>query len=181
LNILLELKKYGKDRQTVFDHFAMHPEQLVSPTTLRETGPEIAEFEAMVASFEVAHSLAELHLIVDVSSDLDELFTNAPDLADPQRIEDTIKAYERHSPKQVLIYKEKIARLRAVVLTPEDAKIYEMRMAAREALKPITEKLEALKKKKDISFEQLEKLKAEYRRLTRAIGGINNHKVDHDR
>ena len=33
---------------------------------LRECGPEIAEFEAMLVSFESAYSLAELHLIIEL-------------------------------------------------------------------------------------------------------------------
>ncbi len=34
---------------------------------LRECEPEIAEFEEMVTSFELSHSLAELHLVIDLT------------------------------------------------------------------------------------------------------------------
>ena len=43
-----------------------HPETIIAPENLRECGPEIAEFEEMFDSFESTHSLAELHLIIDL-------------------------------------------------------------------------------------------------------------------
>src|SRR3989338_1796076 len=43
-----------------------HPEIVIAPEDLRECGPEIAEFEEILASFELIHSLAELHLIIDL-------------------------------------------------------------------------------------------------------------------
>ncbi|MEK7586607.1 MAG: hypothetical protein AAB453_01930 [Patescibacteria group bacterium] len=43
-----------------------HPETVIAPENLRECGPEIAEFEAMLVSFESAYSLAELHLIIEL-------------------------------------------------------------------------------------------------------------------
>ncbi|MFH1200983.1 MAG: hypothetical protein V1484_01490 [bacterium] len=178
-----EIKKQQEkeDAEWLADHFAMHPEQLVAPEKLREAGSEIVEFEARVASFEATHSLTELHSIIDISSDLDELFTFAPILADPERIEKDIKTFELHNPGYVPIYKEKIARLKAIILSPKDAKIYEIRMAARKDLIPITEMLDTLKKETDISLEQQKAVDEKYKRLTSAVGGIRNHKVDHDR
>jgi len=44
-----------------------HPELFAVPDKLRECGPEIAEFEALVASFESAHSLEALHEIVELT------------------------------------------------------------------------------------------------------------------
>jgi len=43
-----------------------HPETVIAPEDLRECGPEIAEFEEMLISFELIHSLTELHLIIDL-------------------------------------------------------------------------------------------------------------------
>lgn len=43
-----------------------HPETVIAPEDLRECGPEIVEFEEMLASFELIHSLTELHLIIDL-------------------------------------------------------------------------------------------------------------------
>jgi len=39
----------------------------IAERELRESGPEIAEFEEMLASFETTHSLSELHLIIDLT------------------------------------------------------------------------------------------------------------------
>lgn len=48
-------------------HFAMHPEQLMVPQNLREAGPEIREFENLVALFEAIHSFEKLHSIVNLT------------------------------------------------------------------------------------------------------------------
>ena len=108
-----------------------HPETVVAPEDLRECGPEIAEFEEMLASFELIHSLAELHLIID--------------------------------------------------LKPEDAPKYPLRESAKTALIPIVEKLNILKKETNITPEKHKELKAKYIQLSRAVGMINNNKVDHNR
>lgn len=108
-----------------------HPETVIAPEDLRECGPEIAEFEEMLASFELTHSLAELHLIID--------------------------------------------------LKPEDAPKYPLREAAKAALIPIFAKLNILKKETNIAPEKHEELKEKYTHLSRAVGIINNNKVDHNR
>lgn len=46
-----------------------HPEEITAPEDLKECGPEIADFEKMIASFEAEHSLADLLLIVDLTQD----------------------------------------------------------------------------------------------------------------
>lgn len=56
-----------EDAEWEMAHFAIHPEQLIPPQTSREAGPEIAELEAMIASFESTHSLAKLHLITNLN------------------------------------------------------------------------------------------------------------------
>ena len=108
-----------------------HPETVIAPEDLRECGPEIAEFEEMLASFELIHSLAELHLIID--------------------------------------------------LKPEDTPKHPLRESAKTALIPIVAKLNILKKETNIMPEKHEELKAKYMRLSRAVGMINNNKVDHNR
>ena len=50
------LQQYMKD----------HPEHGVSQRGPSEGGPQVAEFEKLVASFESTYSLAELHAIVDL-------------------------------------------------------------------------------------------------------------------
>ena len=108
-----------------------HPETIITQEDLRECGPEIAEFEEMLISFELIHSLAELRLIID--------------------------------------------------LKPEDAAKYPLRESAKAALIPIVAKLNILKKETNIVPEKHEELKAKYMHLSRAVGMINNNKVDHNR
>ena len=44
-----------------------HPEIKIPEEDLRECGPEIAEFEKIIASFELTHSLSELLSIIDLT------------------------------------------------------------------------------------------------------------------
>jgi hypothetical protein len=44
-----------------------HPEAEMVPEHLRESGPEIAEFENLIALFESEHSLEALHAITDLT------------------------------------------------------------------------------------------------------------------
>lgn len=108
-----------------------HPETVIAPEDLRECGPEIAELEELLASFELTHFLEELHLIID--------------------------------------------------LKPEDVSKYPVRESAKAALIPIVSKLNSLKGETNISPEKHAELKAKYRKLSRAVGMINNNKVDHHR
>ena len=98
---------------------------------LREAGPEIAEFEAMVTSFELKHPLEELNAITNI--------------------------------------------------TMEESRRNPVRESARVDLFPIVFKLNILKKETNISEEKYDKIKAKYMRISRAVGIINNNKVDHER
>jgi len=120
-----------EDAEHLVAHFVIHPEQLTTPATLREAGPEIVEFEAMITLFESMHHLEELNSITN--------------------------------------------------LTPVEAPKHPTREPARLALIPIVATLNALKKETNISPEKLEEVKAKYMRLSRAVGIINNNKVDHNR
>ncbi|OGJ01456.1 hypothetical protein A3G98_00895 [Candidatus Nomurabacteria bacterium RIFCSPLOWO2_12_FULL_37_8] len=66
-------------------------------------------------------------------------------------------------------------------LTPQEAPKNAIREPARVALIPIIALLNTLKKKTNISTEKYEELKEKCRRLSRAVGMINNNKVDHNR
>jgi hypothetical protein len=44
-----------------------HPETVVGPEALRNCEAEVAEFEAMIASYEATYSLTELHAITDLT------------------------------------------------------------------------------------------------------------------
>ena len=101
------------------------------PADLRESGPEIAEFESMVLGFEKTYSIADLHSIVD--------------------------------------------------LTQDDAPSHPVREPAKIAVGLISDKLGILKRQTDITQEKLRELAKKYERLSRAVGVINNGKVDHNR
>lgn len=121
-----------KDQEAQYEQYMLdHPERIILPENLRESGPEIAEFEEMIALFESKYSLAELHSITN--------------------------------------------------LTVEEAKQNPVREPARVALNPIVAKLNVLEEETNISPEKYEELKAKYKILSRAVGMINNNKVDHDR
>ena len=66
-------------------------------------------------------------------------------------------------------------------LTPQEASEHTTREPARVALYPIVELLDILKNETNISVEKYEELKAKYKLLSRAVGMINNNKVDHNR
>ncbi len=71
------------------------------------------------------------------------------------------------------------------IVTPEDLERDErtnaLRYYAKKALGPIVFQLNALEKETDISQEKLQELKVKYKRLSQAVGIINNNKVDHTR
>lgn len=176
------LKEEQEYKELCADYLAIHPDPVISPENLREAGPEITELETMVASFESSYSLAELHAVVDISPDLGMSFEYAYDLADPKRTEENLKKlYEKDNPKFIEVYKQRLADVKAIILTSEDAKIYKMRMAAAEALKPITAMLDTLEKKTNISAEKLEEIKEKSKLLTRAVGGVikGKNKISH--
>lgn len=66
-------------------------------------------------------------------------------------------------------------------LTPEDAPKHPLREPARVAIIPIVTQLNKLKEETNITPERYEEMRAEYKRLSRAIGMINKGKVDHTR
>lgn len=66
-------------------------------------------------------------------------------------------------------------------LTPAEASRHPKREPARLALIPIVALLNTLKRETNISTEKHEELKAKYKQLSRAVGMINNNKVDHNR
>ncbi|MFA6503561.1 MAG: hypothetical protein WCT54_01230 [Patescibacteria group bacterium] len=75
-----------------------------------------------------------------------------------------------------------IEALMAIVdLTPTEAAVHPIRQHARLALIPIVAKLNEIEKSSNISAAEFEKLKAQYKRLLRAVGMINKNKVDHNR
>jgi hypothetical protein len=75
-----------------------------------------------------------------------------------------------------------LAELHSIInLTPAEASKHPIREPARIALIPIVAMFNTLKKETNISPIKYEELKAKYMRLSRAVGIINNNKVDHNR
>ena len=167
-----ELKRLqdAEDVEWLADYNARHPEPVISMAT-REAGTKVAQLEEMIASFESVHPLAELHAIVDLSPDLATLFRYADDLASPERIANAIATYKKHNPGYVEVYKKKIAGVQAIVLTPEDARKFNIRMAAKKDLVPIIAAFNTLKN---------EELKVKCKRLMKAVGSMVNNKVNHE-
>ena len=66
-------------------------------------------------------------------------------------------------------------------LTPQEAPNHLIREPARKALIPIVSKFNKLKKETNISPEKHEELREKYMILSRAVGIINNNRVDHKR
>ncbi|MFH0969458.1 MAG: hypothetical protein V1804_03045 [Patescibacteria group bacterium] len=65
-------------------------------------------------------------------------------------------------------------------LTVEEAPQHPVREPASLALIPINAKLNSIKEETNISRKKHEELRARYTRLSKAVGIINNNKVDHD-
>ena len=75
-----------------------------------------------------------------------------------------------------------LPELHAIIdLVPEEAPRHPVREPARLALDPILEKLHILKDETNISPEKYEALEARWKKISNAVGMINNNKVDHNR
>ena len=96
---------------------------------------------------------------------------------------------KRESGPDVLIFKEmiksfetdhSIEELKLIVdLTSKDAKHHPVREPARKALIPIFKQFKVIKEETDISDEDYEKLRKEYKRILRTVGMIINNKIVH--
>lgn len=73
-----------------------------------------------------------------------------------------------------------LAALNAVAnLTPAEAPSHPVREPAKQALNPIYKKLELIKDQTNITAEKYAELKVKWKRLSQAVGMINNNIVDH--
>lgn len=134
-----------------------HPQKIASIETRRDCEQEKHELQVLLQNFEATHSLEELNAIPDVSPELFKLFAHARDMS-AEQIETAL-----------------------TLLTPEDAKKYKTRSPAIIDLKPIVALLNKLEKETNITATGMSKLRDAYRILSRAVGMINNNKVDHTR
>ncbi|MFA7252654.1 MAG: hypothetical protein WC027_02250 [Candidatus Paceibacterota bacterium] len=155
-------------------HKARHPEQFVEPESLREAGPEIAQFEAMVAAFEIAHPLAEMEAITDISPNLATVFRHAKELSSDVLVTMAVADFEKYNPSYVDTYKQKIAEARAIVLTSDEQKIFNTRESARRDISPIVALLKKIKDETNISAEKYEELWRRRNAFELAIGSIKH-------
>lgn len=116
------------------------------------------QFEELLESFELVHSLEELHAIVDLSPGLHALFADDQDMS-VEEIELAIKN-----------------------LSPEDARAYRARTSAKKDLIPLAPIVEQMNQFDKIGMlpEKDKALRARYMRLSRAVGFINKGKIRHN-
>lgn len=164
-----------EDAEWEADYLAIHP--IVTPKeTSRERGSEIKKLDVLIDVFESTHSIEELKAIVEISPDLALVFEYADDLATPERIEAAVKLYEKHNPMYAAFYKAKMAMVKAIVLSPEEARKLEIRIAAKKDLIPIVEILRDLSE----SNKDYKRLKTRCSILMKAVGSLNKNKINHD-
>lgn len=63
----IKLKQEQEQNERCEQFMNDHPELFAVPDKLRECGPEVAEFETLIALFESTHSLEALHEIVELT------------------------------------------------------------------------------------------------------------------
>jgi hypothetical protein len=134
-----------------------HPEKTALVETRRDCEQEVQEFNILLTKFEEAHSLEELDAIPDVTPELYTLFAHDRDMS-AEQIEAALTN-----------------------LSPEEAKKYKTRSPAIKDLKPIVALMNKIEKETNITQSEFDKLRAAYKILSRAVGMINNNKVDHTR
>jgi hypothetical protein len=162
----------------VTDFLIRHPELKIEA---RDCELEVEKVEGLMEEFEAKHSLAELNAITELTPDLALLFEKARELEEPGRVEAAIKLYESQNPAYVEIYKAKIAKLRAIILSPEDTRKFEIRMAAKKDEAGIVDLVEKIRKETNISKERLDALQVRRKAISNAVGFINNNVVCHNR
>jgi hypothetical protein len=131
-----------------------HPQITTSVETRRDCEQEKSEFQMLCQKFKEAHSLENLNAILDITPELYKLF--APD---------------------------KDTQIETVLsnLPPEEALKYKTRSPALKDLKPIVALMNKIEKETNISPTEFDKLNDAYKILSRAVGMINNGKIDHTR
>ena len=127
--------------------------------------------EQEIKEAEEARWLAEMLAMCEAENPAPtELRDCAPEIAELEGLLETFE--NNHS----------LAELQLITdLTPEEASNHPIRKPANNDLTPIANLLDNLKNKTNIPPEKYEELQIKYKRLSRAVGILNNNKVDHDR
>jgi len=134
-----------------------HPEAAPQKETRRDCEKEKGELLQLIDEFGKNHSLEGLNAVTDVSPDLYNLLAR----------------YKRMTAEEI--------ESTSASLTPEDANKFRTRVPAKDDLTPIVALLNILEKETNITGLDLDKLTSAYKVLSRAVGMINNGKVDHTR
>ena len=118
---------------------------------------------------------------------LDDEISDLDDQDDEEEVEP--EKERRNCEQEVIAFKDLLAafeskhsldELNAIVdLTPAEARLHPVREPARQGLIPILNTLNVLGAETDISLDDYGTLYARYRRLSMAVGTINNNKVRH--
>ncbi len=175
---LEKIAQEKEESEWLQDYLSRQPQEEV--TTPEEAAELVARFEKLTLAFDAAHSLEALLSIEEISSDLAELYLNAPILDNPLRIIADIKTLEKHNPTHVPIYKAKIERLQSLVLNDEEKRIYNLRMAARKDYDYMNMILGFIKKCSSLPSDQVEALAKRSKTYSNAIGILRNNKIVHD-
>lgn len=179
----------GEYSELVAEHFKRHPEQVVAleirivTPEVRECGLEVEKLEGLMSEFEARHPLAELNAIGELSDSLFQVFENAEELENPEKVEASIRCLELNNPGYIPTYREKIAAVRATILTPEDVRRFEIRRAAMKDERVIAGLLEQIRNGTDVSQEKLEELRMKTQVLFKAVGFFKkgDRRIGHDR
>lgn len=134
-----------------------NPDEPIPIEMRRDYEKEKTELEELLARYKQGHPLENLHAISEVSPELYAVFQNAPG-------------------KSVEIRDALMAKL-----SQEDKEKYFLRGFAISDLKPITALLNKLHDETNIPSEEYERLKEEYKTLSRAVGMLSGGKIDHTR
>jgi hypothetical protein len=134
-----------------------HPEAASQKEVRRDCEKEKGELQRLIEEYSNKHSLEKLNAVIDVSPDLYNLLAH----------------YKRMTAEEV--------ESASASLTPEDANNFRTRVSAKDDLAPIVALLNILEKETNITGSDLDKLTSAYKVLSRAVGMINNGKVDHTR
>jgi hypothetical protein len=160
-------------------YFQRHP--VPEAEAPNDYAPEVEKLEQLMTEFEANHSLAELSAITDLSDDLVQMFNYADVLEDNGKLESAIRCFELNNPAYVETYKAKIAAVRAISLSPEDARKFEIRRAAMKDAGPIADQVEKIRKETKIPAQELEVLQGKCRRLLNAVGYYRGKTITHSR
>jgi hypothetical protein len=172
-----ETKRLQDERDAELEQYFADLEKSKVLVTLREAGPEIAEFETMIASFRLAHSLEFLNKIGDISPQLAIVFEFTKEISlTLEELDYSLRHVTLSEPKYAENQRRSIAAAKTIDLSLEDKVIYNKRTTAKKDLEDIIKKLNKLKGSQDY-----EKLKAEYSLFAKAVGSISrgSNKVSH--